>query len=218
MAFTAILAGAAAGYGLTSLYAHSQQEEAPAVAELTRVVETAVPRVDVDVESVRVDVEPFWVRVGHSPTVVVTTPHVITWMHMRPHVVVETAPFVVTRMRMRRPDQAKIAEIRREARHRAQEARERAREVRDNLRFSEDLAFQEALSSLESLKALKTLESLDVLESLDNLENVVNLEALEQALEGLEGELDSADDQHKRKKRKKRRILVKRPGKDVSGG
>ena len=122
MAFTAILAGAGAGYGLTNLYAHSQQEEAPAVAELTPVVETAVPRVDVEVEPVRVYVEPFRVRVGHGPTVVVTTtPHVITMMHMRPHVVVETAPHIVTRMRMRRPDQAKIEEMRREARHRALE-------------------------------------------------------------------------------------------------
>ena len=230
MAFTAILAGAGAGYGLTNLYAHSQQEEAPAVAELTNVVETAVPRVDAEVEPVRVDVEPFRVRVGHGPTVIVTTtPHVITMMHMRPHVVVETAPHIVTRMRMRRPDQAKIEELRREARHRAQEARARAREVRDNIRFGEDFAFQEALSSFESLKALKTLESLDALESLDNLENVVNLEALEQALEELERELDGVltidvdelhdvDDQHKRKKRKKRRIIVKWPGNDGSGG
>ena len=224
MAFTAILAGAGAGYGLTNLYAHSQQDEAPEVAELTTVVETEVPRVDVEVEPVRVDVETFRVRVEHSPTVVVTTaPHVITMMHMKPHmrshVVVETAPHIVTRMRWRRPDQGKIEEIRRE----------------DNVRFSERVAFQEALSSLESLEALKTLgsldalQSLDALKSLDNLENVVNLEALEQALEELERELegvmtidvdvlDDADDQHKKKKRKKRRIIVKRPGNDGSGG
>ena len=127
MAFTAILAGAGAGYGLTNLYAHSQQDEAPEVTELTTAVEMEVPRVDVEVEPVRVDVETFRVRVEHSPTVVVTTaPHVITMMHMRPHmrshVVVETAPHIVTRMRWRGPDQGKIEEIRREARHRAQEA------------------------------------------------------------------------------------------------
>ncbi len=217
MALMAIIVGAGAGYGLTSLYAHSQQEEAPAVAELTPVVESAAPRVDVEVEPIRI-------RVGHVPTVVV-----------------QTVPHVVTRMHMHRLDRWKMMEIRQEARARAQEARERARDVREDVLFGEAFELQEALSSLEALeglealeslvvlKSLEALESLDAIEGLGNLENMVDLEALEQALkelgQELDGvltidleELDGADDQHKRKKRKKRRIIVKRPGDDGSGG
>ena len=198
MALTAILAGAGAGYGLTNLYAHSQQEEAPVVAESITVVESAGPRTEVEVE-------PFRVEVRARPTVVVTTaPHVITRMRMGPRVMM-------------------FREMRHDARAGAREARERAREVRKTVRVGEAFALQEALY----LEALEALESLDALESLGDLENVVDLEALEQALEGLEEELDGvltidvevlddADDQRKRKKRKKRRIIVKRPG--GSGG
>ncbi len=183
MAWTAILAGAGAGYGLTSLYAHGRSE-APQDEWIT-VVESDAPHV---VTRMRMH------RPGHG------------------HDRVKVMEFRREARGKAWEARSNAREARERAREIRTEVRVgKAFALQEALEGLEGLKSLESLESLELLESLgDEVVNLEALEkAMAELE--LELQAEFDGDVTVDVRVYDADDQHKKKKRK-RRIVVKRPG------